>query len=151
MASFFGGIVAQEIIKYTGKYSPLQQWFHYDNFQTLPRGPADRTPMNSRYDDQILVYGREIQEKLTKINAFIVGAGAIGCEYLKTLALMGVGCSSEGKVTIADKNNIKLSNLNRKFLFCKDNVGDSKCDVARGKVKEINPNLNLCVQNLFVG
>jgi len=88
---------------------------------------------------------------LTKINAFIVGAGAIGCEYLKTLALMGVGCSSEGKVTIADKDNIKLSNLNRKFLFCKDNVGDSKCDVARSKVKEINPNLNLCVQNLFVG
>ena len=150
MASFFGGIVAQEIIKYTGKYSPLQQWFHYDIFQTLPRGPADRTPMNSRYDDQILVYGREVQEKLTKINAFIVGAGAIGCEYLKTLALMGVGCSSEGKVTIADKDNIKLSNLNRKFLFCKDNVGDSKSDVASSKVKEINRNLNLCVQNLFV-
>jgi len=87
---------------------------------------------------------------LTKINAFIVGAGAIGCEYLKTLALMGVGCSSEGKVTIADKDNIKLSNLNRKFLFCKDNVGDSKSDVASSKVKEINRNLNLCVQNLFV-
>ena len=60
MAAFFGGIVAQEIVKYTGKYSPLRQWLHYDIFETLPRGPADRTPMNGRYDDQILVYGREV-------------------------------------------------------------------------------------------
>ncbi len=145
MASFFGGIVAQEIIKYTGKYSPLQQWFHYDIFQTLPRGPADRTPLKSRYDDQVHVYGRELQEKLGKINTFIIGAGAIGCEYLKTLALMGVACSSEGKITIADKDNIKLSNLNRKFLFQLEDVGDSKCNVACRKVKEINPNINLSV------
>ena len=102
MAAFFGGIVAQEIVKYTGKYTPLKQWLHYDIFETLPRGPADRTTMNCRYDDQILVYGREVQEKLTNINTFMVGAGALGCEYLKAFALMGVGCSAEGKVTVTD-------------------------------------------------
>lgn len=42
MASFFGGIVAQEIVKYTGKYSPLKQWLHYDIFETLPEGEVDR-------------------------------------------------------------------------------------------------------------
>ncbi|MFN9954388.1 MAG: ThiF family adenylyltransferase, partial [bacterium] len=94
MAAFFGGVVAQEIVKYTGKYSPLKQWLHYDIFETLPRGPADRTPMNCRYDDQIIVYGREVQEKLTKINTFMIGAGALGCEYVKAFALMGVGCSA---------------------------------------------------------
>ena len=60
MAAFFGGIVAQEIVKYTGKYSPLKQWLHYDIFETLPNASADRTPLNCRYDDQILVYGRDI-------------------------------------------------------------------------------------------
>ena len=59
MAAFFGGVVAQEIVKYTGKYSPLKQWLHFDIFETLPRTPVDRTPMNCRYDDQIIVYGRE--------------------------------------------------------------------------------------------
>jgi ubiquitin-activating enzyme E1 len=51
MSAFFGGIVAQEIVKFTGKYSPLKQWLHYDIFETLPRAPVDRTPLNCRYDD----------------------------------------------------------------------------------------------------
>lgn len=61
MAAFFGGVVAQEIVKYTGKYSPLKQWLHYDIFETLPRTEqVNRTPLNCRYDDQILVYGQEV-------------------------------------------------------------------------------------------
>lgn len=51
LAAFYGGIVAQEIVKFTGKYSPLKQWLHYDIFETLPKGEVDRTPENYRYDD----------------------------------------------------------------------------------------------------
>ena len=51
MSAFFGGIVAQEIVKHTGKYSPLKQWLHYDTFESLPKGEVDRRPMNCRYDD----------------------------------------------------------------------------------------------------
>jgi ubiquitin-activating enzyme E1 len=51
LAAFFGGVVAQEIVKFTGKYSPLKQWLHYDIFETLPRTEVNRTPLNSRYDD----------------------------------------------------------------------------------------------------
>ncbi len=28
VASFWGGVVAQEIIKITGKFTPLRQWLH---------------------------------------------------------------------------------------------------------------------------
>jgi ubiquitin-activating enzyme E1 len=52
MAAFFGGVIAQEIVKYTGKYSPLKQWLHYDIFECLPKGDSiDRKPCNCRYDD----------------------------------------------------------------------------------------------------
>ena len=62
MSAFFGGVVAQEIVKFTGKYSPLKQWLHYDIFDSLPKTEnVDRTPLNGRYDDQVLVYGREVQ------------------------------------------------------------------------------------------
>jgi ubiquitin-activating enzyme E1 len=61
MAAFYGGIVAQEIVKYTGKYSPLKQWLHFDIYETLPREEGvDRSPMGSRYDDQIKVYGKGV-------------------------------------------------------------------------------------------
>lgn len=132
--AFFGGIIAQEIVKFTGKYSPMKQWLHYDIFETLPEGPVDRTPLKSRYDDQIKVFGREIQEKLAKVRTFMVGAGALGCEYIKAFALMGLGCGPEGKVHCTDNDNIEISNLNRQFLFRKNHVGSSKsktaCEIA---------------------
>jgi ubiquitin-activating enzyme E1 len=57
MAAFFGGIVAQEIVKYTGKYTPLKQWLHFDIYETLPREAVNRAPLGCRYDDQIKIYG----------------------------------------------------------------------------------------------
>jgi len=43
----------------------------------------------------------------------MVGAGALGCEFIKAFALMGVGCSEEGTVAVTDNDNIEVSNLNR--------------------------------------
>ncbi|KAG1426116.1 hypothetical protein G6F57_023339 [Rhizopus arrhizus] len=48
-------------------------------------------PVGSRYDGQIVVFGREFQEKIANTNEFLVGAGAIGCEMLKNWAMMGLG------------------------------------------------------------
>ena len=73
--------------------------------------------MNSRYDDQIMMYGREVQEKLSNSRIFMVGAGALGCELIKAYALMGIGCGKNGIVHCTDNDNIEVSNLNRQFLF----------------------------------
>lgn len=50
-SAFFGGIVAQEIVKYTGKYTPLKQMMHYDVLESLPTGQVNRAPRGCRYDD----------------------------------------------------------------------------------------------------
>lgn len=73
----------------------------------------------------------------------MVGAGALGCEYIKAFALMGVGCSAEGSVSVTDNDNIEVSNLNRQFLFRKNNVGDSKSKVACEIAKDMNNSLNV--------
>ena len=46
----------------------------------------------------------------------MVGAGALGCEFIKAMALIGLGCGN-GSVTVTDNDNIEVSNLNRQFLF----------------------------------
>lgn len=80
----------------------------------------------------------------------MIGAGALGCEYVKAFALMGIGCSEEGKVTVTDNDNIEVSNLNRQFLFRKNNVGDSKSRVACEIASNINPRLNVQDYKLYV-
>jgi ubiquitin-activating enzyme E1 len=78
-----------------------------------------------------------------KVRTFLVGAGALGCEYIKAFALMGIGCSKEGKVSCTDNDNIEVSNLNRQFLFRKGNVGHSKSATACAIAKDMNNDLNV--------
>ena len=94
-----GGVVAQEVIKYTGKFTPIKQWMHIDWFDALPENVSDndRAPQNDRYDDFIAIFGKEIATKMRSSKWFLVGCGALGCEYIKMLAMLGVGCSKSGQ------------------------------------------------------
>uniref|UniRef100_A0A0E0EGH2 E1 ubiquitin-activating enzyme n=1 Tax=Oryza meridionalis TaxID=40149 RepID=A0A0E0EGH2_9ORYZ len=86
------------------------------------------------------------QKKLEEANTFVVGSGALGCEFLKNLALMGVSCSPKGKLTITDDDVIEKSNLSRQFLFRDWNIGQAKSTVAAAAASAINP--NLCIDAL---
>jgi ubiquitin-activating enzyme E1 len=123
---------------------------HYDIFEAIPEGTVDRTPANSRYDDQIKIFGHEVQQKLGNIKTFMVGAGALGCEYIKAFALMGIGCGPEGRVHCTDNDNIEISNLNRQFLFRKNHVGKPKSFTACEVARSFNSNLRVEAYNTLV-
>jgi ubiquitin-activating enzyme E1 len=92
-----GGVLGQEILKAcSGKFMPILQWYYYDAFEALPDiqpSMEDVSPINCRYDGQIMIFGKVFQNKISSLNMFLVGAGAIGCEMLKNWAMMGVACS----------------------------------------------------------
>ncbi|KAJ6831066.1 ubiquitin-activating enzyme E1 1-like [Iris pallida] len=147
MAAMFGGIVGQEVVKAcSGKFHPLFQFFYFDSVESLPTEPlesADLKPLNCRYDAQISVFGSKLQKKMEEANIFVVGSGALGCEFLKNLALMGVCCSPKGKLTVTDDDVIEKSNLSRQFLFRDWNIGQAKSTVAASVACSINPNLHV--------
>ncbi|XP_041023829.1 ubiquitin-activating enzyme E1 1-like isoform X2 [Juglans microcarpa x Juglans regia] len=147
MAAMFGGIVGQEVVKAcSGKFHPLFQFFYFESVESLPSEPllpSDLKPLNSRYDAQISVFGSKIQKKLEDAKIFVAGSGALGCEFLKNLALMGVSCGKQGKLTITDDDVIEKSNLSRQFLFRDWNIGQAKSTVAASAAALINPSLNI--------
>jgi ubiquitin-activating enzyme E1 len=143
--SFWGGIVAQEVVKFTGKFSPLRQWLHYSVANTcLPDGEVQRPiDNNDRLRDTTVLFGTEATQRIKDLKIYMIGAGALGCEYLKQFALMGVASSEKGKLTVTDDDSIEISNLNRQFLFRKKHVGSSKAATACSVAKTINPALNV--------
>ena len=153
IASFLGGVSAQEIVKYTGKYRPIHQWIWFDFSETVENleQNIERNLKNDRYDDQIAIYGNKIQEGLANSNIFIIGAGALGCEFLKTFSLMGISINIDKKVTITDNDNIEISNLNRQFLFRHGDVGKSKSIIACESVKKMNSNFNCYPMKARIG
>jgi adenylyltransferase/sulfurtransferase len=73
------------------------------------------------------------QDRLAGANVAIIGAGALGNEVLKNLALMGVG-----RLFIFDFDLVETSNLSRTVLFGPEDVGKSKAEVAACKTKALN-------------
>ncbi|KAJ1691587.1 hypothetical protein LUZ63_015742 [Rhynchospora breviuscula] len=77
-------------------------------------------------------------EAIKGAKVLMVGAGGIGCELLKTLALSGFQ-----DIHIIDMDTIEVSNLNRQFLFRQSHVGQSKAKVAREAVLKFRPHINI--------
>jgi len=143
--AYLGGMIAQEVIKKTGKFTPIEQWIHHDDGVLLVDGASSPTGSceGTRYSYQAAVLGPEVMESVRSQNIFLVGCGALGCEYLKGLALMGA-CTAEGaKLLVTDMDRIEVSNLSRQFLFRQTDVGNPKSTSAARVVKGWNPDLQV--------
>ncbi|CAM9696526.1 unnamed protein product [Ascophyllum nodosum] len=157
LAAYFGGVVAQEVVKVAGKYTPLNQWLHLDFLEMLPeefpedgrRKPGDGE--GDRYEHVVQLFGEKFfREKIMNAKTFMVGCGALGCEFLKNFALVGLACGEDGKITVTDNDRIEVSNLNRQFLFREHNVGQPKSAAAAAAAKAMNSSIKLDAREDFV-
>lgn len=78
------------------------------------------------------------QEVVRNATVLVVGAGALGNEVLKNLALMGIG-----NILIADFDTIEDANLSRSVLFRESDRGRRKVDAAAAGVRALNKDVKV--------
>ena len=74
------------------------------------------------------------QEKIRTARVLVMGAGALGNEILKNLALLGFT-----NIAVVDLDSIDATNLSRSILYRSSDVGKQKADVAAEATREIFP------------
>jgi adenylyltransferase/sulfurtransferase len=78
------------------------------------------------------------QARLAAAKVLVIGAGALGNEIIKNLALLGVG-----NVFVADLDRIEASNLSRSVLYRERDCGRSKAEAAAQGARDIYPHMRL--------
>lgn len=101
-------------------------------------------------DQQLLRYARHIlldelgiegQEKLLAGHALVVGAGGLGSPAALYLATAGVG-----RITLADDDQVELSNLQRQILHTTASLGRYKAESGRDMLAAFNPETEVDAQ-----
>ncbi len=78
------------------------------------------------------------REKVQNAKVMVIGAGALGNEVIKNLALMGVG-----NLFIVDFDKIEAANLSRSVLFRETDNNRSKAEIAAARAKNVNPQVHV--------
>ena len=85
-------------------------------------------------------FGMEGQKKLKAASVLAVGTGGLGAPMLQYLAAAGVGT-----IGLVDFDVVEASNLHRQVLFGTSDVGRPKVEVARERLRDINPHITINV------
>ena len=92
-----------------------------------------------------LMLGDAAVEKLMQKTVLIIGLGGVGGICAEMIARAGIG-----KITIVDNDTIDASNINRQIPALHSTIKKSKAKVLAARLLDINPNLNLEVQELYI-
>jgi molybdopterin/thiamine biosynthesis adenylyltransferase len=90
-----------------------------------------------RYHRQSLITWWD-QQRLSAAKVLVVGAGALGNELVKNLALTGVGT-----IVVLDMDRVENSNLSRCVLFREGDEGAEKATVVARRAAELNSEVRL--------
>ena len=84
-------------------------------------------------------------QQLADKHVFIAGLGGVGSYCVEALARAGIG-----RLTLIDHDVVAVSNINRQLLALHSTVGQSKAELMRARVADINPECQVTLLKIFL-
>ena len=98
----------------------------------------------NQFERTELLIGEEAVNKLRNAHVAVFGIGGVGGYATEALARSGVG-----ELTIVDKDNVDITNLNRQIIALHSTLGKPKVAVMEERLKDINPDIKVNAKELF--
>ncbi len=91
-----------------------------------------------------LMLGEDRMLRLSDAFVAVIGLGAVGGYAVEALARSGIG-----RFRLVDFDEICPTNINRQILALRSTIGRPKCEVARERVLDINPQCKVEAMQVF--
>lgn len=91
-----------------------------------------------------LLLGRDKMEKLKNSRVAVFGIGGVGGYTAEALVRSGIGT-----IDLIDNDTVSITNINRQIYATHKTVGQYKVDVARERILDINPEININTYKTF--
>ena len=91
-----------------------------------------------------MLLGEGAVTKIRSSSVAVFGVGGVGGFAVEALARAGVG-----KITLIDSDTVAPSNINRQIIATTKTIGRYKTEVARERIREINPDCTVECHNIF--
>ena len=100
--------------------------------------------MSNIFQREEMLIGKQALNKLNNAKVAVVGIGGVGSYVVEGLARAGIG-----KLVLVDKDVVEETNINRQLVALQSTIGLSKVEVAKNRVLDINPNIEVTTHNVF--
>ena len=100
--------------------------------------------MKEQFIRTAYLIGENALEKLADAHVAVFGIGGVGGYAAEALVRSGVG-----HITLVDNDFVSVSNINRQIIATHSSVGRLKVDVAKERLLDINPELDITTYDIF--
>lgn len=100
--------------------------------------------MSNKFARTEMLIGKEALEKLFVSRVAVFGVGGVGGYVVEALARVGVG-----NIDLIDNDDINVTNINRQIIALHSTIGRSKVEVAKERILDINPKINVIIHKCF--
>lgn len=100
--------------------------------------------METRFIRTETLIGKDSVEKLSKCRIAVFGLGGVGSYVLEALARTGIQ-----NFDLIDNDIVNISNINRQIIALSSTIGKPKVEVAKERILDINPNINVKTYKTF--